>query len=310
MTFPVVCLVFALAAFLAANVAGVVSVAGIWRRCRGRDLPAADLLLLRLAPGAAGLVVACGIVVPAFLLYEPRHAGEAVRGWLLAAAAIGLLLLVAGALRVGAVLRVTRRVAREWSRHALPLDLAGSPVPAFAVDTAFPIVSVVGVLRPRLFVARSVVEACTPTELRAIVAHEAAHVRSRDNLKRLLIAAVPDLLPRPAFAREIEVAWQDAAEEAADAGAVRRFGRPATDLAQAMLVVARLATARPAPALPLSMLFRGGSIERRVRRLLDAEPARNPHAPAVGLVALLVLLGATLTPGTLRFLHGCLESLL
>jgi hypothetical protein len=310
MTFPIVCLVFALAAFLGAHVAGLVSVAGIWRRCRGRDLPPADLLLLRLAPSAAGLIVACGIVLPAFLLYEPRHAGEAVRGWLLAAAAIGLLILAGGAIRVGAVLRVTGRVARDWRRDAVSLDLEGSPVPAFSVDAPFPIVSVVGVLRPRLFVARSVVDACTPAELRAVVAHEAGHVRAGDNLKRLLMAAAPDLLPRSAFMREIEAAWQEATEEAADAGAVGRFGRPGTDLAAAMLVVARLASARPAPALPLSMLFRGGSIERRVRRLLDPEPARASRAPAIAVATLLVVLGATLTPGALRFLHGCLESLL
>ena len=57
---------------------------------------------------------------------------------------------------------------------------------AWIIRRRFPVVAVVGIVRPQLFVATQVADECTGRELAAIAAHEAAHVESRDNLIRLL----------------------------------------------------------------------------------------------------------------------------
>ena len=77
---------------------------------------------------------------------------------------------------------------------AEPLILPGATIPAFAVATPFPIVAVVGLFRPRLVIARSVLESCTPDELATIVAHEQAHVAHHDNLARALFLLAPDVV--------------------------------------------------------------------------------------------------------------------
>ena len=101
-----------------------------------------------------------------------------------AAIALGAALLGVVSLGRGAadLADATTRLRRCGWPTAEPIDLPGATIPAFRVATAFPIVAVVGVVRPTLVVARSVLEACTADELAAIVAHEQAHVAQRDNL--------------------------------------------------------------------------------------------------------------------------------
>src|SRR5688500_13374191 len=89
-------------------------------------------------------------------------------------------------------------------------------MPVFAIDSVAPIVALVGAFRPRLFAARSVIEACTGGDLAVIVAHERGHLHSRDNLKRWLMACLPDALRWMPMHHEIVAAWHDAAEDAAD----------------------------------------------------------------------------------------------
>ena len=72
--------------------------------------------------------------------------------------------------------------------------MPGLDVPAERIDSPFPIVALVGVLRPRLFVAATVLDSCTRQELQTVIAHEMAHARTLDNLRRLLLIAVPDPL--------------------------------------------------------------------------------------------------------------------
>jgi Zn-dependent protease with chaperone function len=136
-----------------------------------------------------------------------------------------------------------------------------------------------------------------------MVAHERAHVAAYDNLKRLLLRGCPRL----PFAAELEAAWSAAAEEEADAAAAagnpdRRF-----DLANALIRLARLT---PAPHLPagISAFYPGGSIESRVRLLLDPpEPARRSYG------WLLAALGAsTICLGYVAFapaIHAAMEAL-
>jgi beta-lactamase regulating signal transducer with metallopeptidase domain len=154
----------------------------------------------------------------------------------------------------------------------------------FAIEDAFPTVAVVGVARPALFIAERVLRECPDDEVRAMLHHECAHVAKRDNLKRFLLRACPDFV-----GGGLDRAWARAAEEAADAAVAARNPRSSLELAQALIHVARLAPAPEAPALA-SAFYRGGSIESRVRRLIQPEipePAQHGAARAIAVFAAL-----------------------
>jgi len=137
-------------------------------------------------------------------------------------------------------------------------------------------------IRPRLVVARRVLAECPPEELAAILAHERRHFMQRDNLRRALLACLPDLLALAPMGDRLVTNWHDAIEEAADDAAAENGPAGRVDLASALVRVARLAPTGQRPVvLPVSALYRGENIERRVRRLLDdPEPPSAPRGSA------------------------------
>jgi len=283
--------VFATAASLIARLAGdriTRAMAEAPPRSRERGLFA-----VRSLPAGAAVVAAFGVALPIFLWFEQPGTDEPVGRTLALIAAGGLFLLLRGVWRAGAAWRSTARVVRDWQRRGRQLDgLHGldTPMRAYAVDEPFPVVAVVGIVTPRLFVAERVLRECTAGEIAAMVAHECAHVSARDNVKRLIIRSCQDVFGSP---RHLETSWSAAAEEAADAQAASRHPSARLDLAQALIHVARLATPR-APALA-SAFYLGGSIETRVRRLVDPPPAPVPARwPRLAVPAAAILLAVTI----------------
>jgi Zn-dependent protease with chaperone function len=156
-----------------------------------------------------------------------------------------------------------------------------------------------GIFRPRLLVTRGVVEVLTDEELHAGIAHEIGHFHARDNLKRLAMRAVPDVLVSTRTAAAIEARWASAAEHDADrAGAADNPTRCA--LASALVKVAKLTPVSTPIAEPTSTLVDGGDIASRVQRLLDdgAPAASAGHlrrlSMAVAIVGTLVVSYSTL----------------
>jgi len=221
------------------------------------------LFRLRILPGLCAAIAAFGIALPIFLWFEDAGTTEAVSRTLGVAAVAGAALLARGAWRAASAWRSTARVLDDWKRRSRALSGLGAPVPAFAIDDAFPIVAVVGILRPRLFVAERVLRECTREEVAAMVAHECAHVSARDNFRRLLIRACPGMFGVACLDR----AWSAAAEEAADARAAGLDTRARLDMAGALIHVARLAVPQAPPLA--SAFYLGGSIDDRVRRLVE-----------------------------------------
>ena len=249
---------------------------------------AALLFRVRLLPAALASIASLGVALPIFLVYEPAETGESLSMTLLALAVAGSVLLARGAWRAALAWHATRAVRLSWQARGRRVDGFDSTLPLFAIDESFPTVAVIGVFRPALFISERVLRECPPEEIRAMLRHEAAHVTVRDNLKRFLIRACPDML-RSGGA--LDRAWALAAEEAADAAAVADQPGSALELAQALIHVARLAPTAPAPELA-SAFYLGGSIEARVRNLVGATPATDaPHRPGI----LLVVAGLALT---------------
>jgi len=258
------------------------------------------LVRLRLLPAAAALLVSLTATI-AFLVFESRRSGESVSSSIVALACGGALLLGMSGWRWYRLAITTRRTTRAWFANAKPIALEGIAVPALSVETTFPIVAVVGLFRPRLIIARSVLATCTSDELRAVLAHEQGHLNRRDNLRRLALMATPDVLAWLPISARMFSAWYDAAEEAADDNAARSHRDGRLHLASALVKVARIAagTSLP-PVVPAAALYTGSNLETRVRRLLApaAEPAgAGSGATAVALVvAIAAVVFATGTP--------------
>jgi Zn-dependent protease with chaperone function len=218
-------------------------------RVRARALATLRLLPATLAVGVAS------IVFLAFIRLEPTDARE-VLGFVLPGAALATVVVFARrATHAYVARRQTTRAVATWQ---------GSPP---VVDVDFPIVAVVGIWRPRLYVARRVVETCDCDELDAIIAHERAHVSARDNVTRACFLCTPFAIGR--VASQLELAWTRASEEAAD-DAARCDERSSLALASALTKVARLAVNQPMPLLHASAIFSGSSVAERVQRILDS----------------------------------------
>ena len=306
----------ALVWFLAVNAAATLSVVALAARLTRQDQVRTPRfwLCLRLLPAAVSIVVVAAVFLPSYWRYEPRDYAEGFN-FTLETAALVAFALVAWAVGRGAAawVRASNR-ARAWLQQAHPLTLPGTSMPAFAVEAEAPIVALVGVLRPRLFITRSVVDALTEEELAAGLAHEFGHWRAFDNLKRLAMRTAPDFLAGTTVARDLEQRWASAAEHRADRHAcegenVVDRGRARCALASAIVKVARMAPLMAATTEPISTLVDGCDIALRVRSLLDdaAPPARpRSRRPWIGAGVVVAALAVGYAP-LLRAVHVATE---
>lgn len=272
------------------------------------------LVMLRAFPtAAAGLIVSI-LVMPAFVMFEPVRATEPVGPILIGLAIVGLGLLGAGFATAAMSALATWRVERSWLRAARPLDFdPPAGVPAYAVDSFTPIVALVGVFAPKLIAARTIIDACNHDELARIVAHERGHLRARDNLKRWLMACAPDLLRWTPTHDAIILAWDDAAEDAADDEATAGHEVARVDLAALLVKVARLSTGPGWTVATISPFIERDRLDRRVRRLLSSTPHLESRcsAPVRALAGTAVVAGMltiATSPGAMRTVYEAVEA--
>ncbi len=100
---------------------------------------------------------------------------------------VSLLLALLLALRlVGVLLAVTIRMMRIRARHRHLIDLLGTPWPAVpgahVLDHPVPVAYCLPGLRSRLVLSAGVLDALDPSGVRAVLAHERAHLRERHDL--------------------------------------------------------------------------------------------------------------------------------
>lgn len=254
-------------------------------------LRARRFFLLRIFPSVSSLLFILVFFAPFIGHDEPgtkEHLSIAMG--VLAAAAASMPIL-AGARAVQSALS-TRRLENAWASSAQTLTIAGVSIPTFIIDARFPVVAVTGIFSQRLHIARQVLEACSPAEVAAIVAHERAHVQHRDNGHQLLLRCCPDVLGATPMAGWLERGWAQAREEVADDAAVHTG--MGLDLAAALCKVARLAQGQL--SYEAMALHHGGDVTHRVKRIVGAQ-RHNSKAPSRGttdgwafVMALLALL--------------------
>lgn len=222
-------------------------------------------------------------------------------------------LAAAGAASLAYFLHGAARRVMAWRTHAARVEALralGAPDPSNPALTQVPgspwVCFTAGMLRPRIFVSRTLGDHLLPAELRAALAHEAAHARRRDPLLQRLLSAATILTPPP-FSRLATRTFAAAAEEASDAAAARAVGDGAI-VASALIKVAALLPPHATPATGIA--FGAHALERRVRRLLDGDvPAhRGTLALAVGMALAGAL--AALAARHTHDVHHAVETLL
>lgn len=161
--------------------------------------------------------------------------------------------------------------------------VTGLPNPAFTA----------GWWRPKIFLDGALAERLTAPELKALVAHEVAHVRRRDPLRLAVLRFFACLVFWLPALRRLAEDVADEAEFEADDIAGRR--QPLI-LASAILKVA-LWKPQLTPMRGVVAFVESGLIERRVRRLSGENLPVRTHVTSRSLVAAAALLFAALTSG-------------
>jgi Zn-dependent protease with chaperone function len=226
---------------------------------------AAILFALRILPLLVSVIITFALVLPSFQLLEPLPTDEGMGAIPLVLGVCTLLLIACGFFRAIAAQIRTTRVVTRWLEGARPLKANAYPTATFQSRREAPPLILVGVRNPRVLVSESTVALLTHAELCMALKHEIEHMKSRDNLKRLILV----FCPFPGMAK-LESAWSQAAELAADDAAVSNQS-DALDLAAALVKLSCLVPVKAPPVF--STGFVAGSISQRVARLLDWDEA-------------------------------------
>ena len=270
-----------LALLLAINATATMAAAGFgrlskrWlRKCSARAR-AEILFVMRIGPPVIALVALVAFMSPSYLIYEPHKTEEFVSwklGTLAALSAVGVALATLRGLRSWLA---TRSLLKQWLATSTPIQVDGIGVPTFVVQHAFPLIAVVGALRPRLFIAHQVLESLSHDELAAAIAHECGHLAAHDNLKRSVMRISRAALLLIPCGRSLDRAWSDASESAADEHAAQRSSLVALNLASALVRIAKMIPNGQRQMMPASVsTFLAGDediprVKVRVRRLVE-----------------------------------------
>jgi len=288
----------------------LVGAVAIARELRGGPLVNAALW----APPAVALAVLAAVLLPHALfglpdhcLHHPDHhlhlcllhgapmpapplAAVALLGltfasWHVARALVGLF----------ASARSVRRLRRSGRTEGDLSVLPGSEPLAF----------VAGLLWPRVFVSEGVL--AEPERWAAVIAHERAHARRRDPLRRWL-SALAAAFHWPPVSRRLRTVLAEAQELGADQAAARALGDP---LRVAEAIVDWSRTLRDSQASgELALTFGAGPIRRRVLALTTPQPTNRLSRPLQGLGALAVGVTVLALVGRAPELHHSAETLL
>jgi Zn-dependent protease with chaperone function len=318
-----------LALLLTINATATVVAAGfgrlskpLLRKCSARTR-AEILFVMRIGPPVLSLVAIGAFMIPSYLVYEPHASGESVSwklGLLAAISAIGVGLAIWRGLRSWLA---TRSLLKNWLATSTPIELDEINIPTYVLDYSFPIIAVVGAIRPRLFIANHVFESLSGQELAAAVTHECGHLAAHDNFKRSVMRVSRAALLLIPCGRSLDRAWSEASESAADEHAAQRSSLVALNLASALVHIARMIPRGQREVLPAAVSAflatqDSTGVKVRVRRLVELA-ATDPrqlvsNASIVRFVpwfvlALVVVLGVTLEsrPQVLATVHHFVE---
>jgi Zn-dependent protease with chaperone function len=291
------------------------------RKCSARTR-AEILFVMRIGPPVLAIVAIAAFMIPSYLIYEPHQTDESVSwklGLLATLSAIGVGLAVSRGIRTWLA---TRALLKDWLANSTEIELEAISVPTYVLQHSFPIIAVVGAMRPKLFIADHVLESLSTEELAAAVAHECGHLAAHDNFKRSVMRVSRAALLLIPCGRSLDRAWSKASESAADEHAAQQSSLVALNLASALVRIARMIPKGQRQEIPaaVSAFLSDDSpgVKVRVRRLVELA-ATDPrllvsNASIVRFVpwlvlALFVVAGVTIEsrPQVLATVHHFVE---
>ncbi|MGI8787643.1 MAG: M56 family metallopeptidase [Pyrinomonadaceae bacterium] len=276
-----ICLIFAL--LLALNVFASLAASVLWRvvspivKHFSAARRAQIIFALRFFPLLSAIVLVFAFLLPSYLLFEPHSSNEVVTFKLGLLALLSAAGIVAAFYRVFGTYRATRRLIVNWLADAEQIEIETVSIPVYRIEHKFPVIAVVGVFRPRIFIANQIFASLDADEIAAAIRHEHGHLAARDNLKRTILRVCRDLLVFP-FGRRLDRVWADIAESAADEYAAQTGGnQTAVNLAAALVKIARIVPRGAKPAMPAGAFLieeQTADVSLRVRQLLELTERR------------------------------------
>ncbi len=255
---------------------------------------------MALLAGAAALVVG----EQNFALPSSQAISSACDSWVQAggpAALLGLAIAVLTLTAIGLGLKSVHRQVQASRRYMAALATSSEAIEVEGIgcrliDSTEPKAFCAGYLQPRIYLSRGAREQLDGAELRAVVAHEAHHLRRRDPLRLLAARAIADSLFFIPILRRMSERYSALGELAADEAAVRAT-RGRGPLASALLKFSESGL-HPAPVVSIA--------PERVDHLMgdpDASRWKLPPSPLGRSVVSLAALGAVI----LLTWHGILS---
>jgi len=323
-----------LALLLTINATATMVAAGFGHLCKpllwtcSARTRAAILFVMRIGPPVIAIVAIAAFLIPSYLKYEPHNTNEFVTWKLVALAALSAIGVSLAAWRGFRSWFATRSLLRDWLSSSKRIELEGIRVPTFVLSHSFPIIAVVGAIRPRLFIATHVLELLSQEELAAAIAHEYGHLAAGDNFKRSVMRISRAALLIIPCGRSLDRAWSEASESAADEHAAQQSSFVALNLASALVRIARMIPKGHRPVIPAAVSalvspFIGGDdspgVKDRVRRLVElasTDPRQLVSNASVVrflpwlVLALIVVVGVTIEsrPQVLASVHAFVEN--
>jgi hypothetical protein len=284
----------------------------VTRHCAAESI--ANLLFaLRLAPFVIAVITTLFFAVPSFLLLEPRTVSEPIGIAPLTISLFGTTAILWGICKASSALVKASRTVAGWATGALEIGSqnTGSTAVSILRSSSAPTpLTAAGILKSTIWVSHGVESLLSEQELKRALQHELVHVRRKDNLRKLIFR----LIAFPGMA-DLEYAWGEATEMAADDGAVSTAAE-ALDLAGAVIKLSRFAPLEPPAELTTALVHSPWeSVTARVNRLLAwselRQEQRTVHALRYSLCAASALAITFVTTYThlLVLIHAATELL-
>jgi uncharacterized protein (TIGR03435 family) len=140
--------------------------------------------------------------------------------------------------------------------------------------------TVIGWLRPYILLPVTTLTGLSESQLRAILAHELAHIRRHDYLVNLLQTAIETVLFYHPAVWWVGKQMRIEREHCCDDIAVAACGN-AIEYAEALAELEQIRGKIPKPALAAT----GGELLGRIRRLLGQQPSQSHASPSLGTIA-------------------------
>jgi Zn-dependent protease with chaperone function len=274
---------------------------------------------LRIFPLLFALIFTFAFLIPSYFLFEPHLPDETVSLKLAIPALISLIGISVAIFRVFGTWWRTHRLIKSWLRCSELIQIENLSLPIYRIKHQFPVIAVVGVFKPKLFIAEQVFESLDENELSAAIRHECGHLATHDNLKRMLLRICRDLLVFP-LGKKLERAWAENSESAADEFAAQTNKTTAINLAAALIKIVKIVPPNTTPTMPVAgYLIESQNLDVtwRIRRLLkmsentasNTQTSTNSnliYTAIFGFIAILTLFSAT-NYNVLQAVHGLLE---